>query len=256
MMVSILWGWFLAMAKQRLDHRLFGDGFVESRNLAQALIRSGKVLVNDKVVDKPGSQVRDYDTIRIKGEIRRFVSRGGDKLLGALQDFQLVVQDFICADLGASTGGFTDCLLQNGAKKVYAVDVGYGQLAWKLRQDERVVVMERVNARHLKSLPESIDCIVADLSFISISKILPAMLRIIKSGGVGVLLIKPQFEVGPNGTDGGLVKDEELREQAILSCISDFEKEGCTILQRTSSQVPGAKKGNIEELILVRFPSV
>ena len=160
----------------------------------------------------------------------------------------------ICADLGASTGGFTDCLLQNGAKKVYAIDVGYGQLAWKLRQDDRVVVMERVNARHLESLPELMDCIVADLSFISISKILPAMLRIVKSQGIGILLIKPQFEVGPQGTDGGLVKDEELRERAILDCIADFEKAGCTLLKRAASKLAGAKKGNIEEWIFVQFP--
>jgi 23S rRNA (cytidine1920-2'-O)/16S rRNA (cytidine1409-2'-O)-methyltransferase len=243
------------MAKQRLDQKIFDDGLVDSRNLAQALIRSGKVLVNDQVIDKPGTRVKDHDNIRIKGEIRRFVSRGGDKLLGALQDFELEVTDFICADLGSSTGGFTDCLLQNGAQKVYAIDVGYGQLAWKLRQDERVVVMERVNARHIESLPEEIDCIVADLSFISISKILPAMLRIIKPKGIGILLIKPQFEVGPNGTEGGLVKDEGLREKAIVSCIADFENEGCQVIQRTSSKVPGAKKGNIEELIFVRFPN-
>ena len=242
------------MAKQRLDHRLYQDGLVDSRNLAQALIRSGKVLVNDTVVDKPGTQIKDHDAIRIKGEIRRFVSRGGDKLLGALQDFQVDVQNMICADLGASTGGFTDCLLQKGAQKVYAIDVGYGQLAWKLRQDKRVIVMERTNARHLESLPDIINCIVADLSFISISKILPAMLRISSSGGIGILLIKPQFEVGPGGTEGGLVKDQEKRESAILSCIVDFENAGCIVLQRTRSKVAGAKKGNIEELIYVQFP--
>ena len=245
----------MAKQKQRLDQKLFLDGLVESRNLAQALIRSGKVLVNDTVIDKPGAQVREHDDIRIKGEVRTFVSRGGDKLLGAIQDFQLTVSNMICADLGASTGGFTDCLLQNGAQKVYAIDVGYGQLAWKLRQDERVVVMERVNARHLESLPEIIDCIVADLSFISISKILPAMLRIVASEGIGVLLIKPQFEVGPQGTDGGLVKDSELREKAILDCMSAFEQVGCHVLQRTASKIAGAKKGNIEEWIYVQFPS-
>ena len=126
--------------------------------------------------------------------------------MGSLQDFGLNVADFVCADLGSSTGGFTDCLLQNGAKKIYAIDVGYGQLAWKLRQDERVVVMERTNARYLTKLPDEIDCIVADLSFISLAKILPAMLRISRSNSIGILLVKPQFEVGPGGTDGGLVK--------------------------------------------------
>lgn len=240
--------------KLRLDQLLVDRDLVESRNKAQALIRAGKVLVSDTVIDKPGTSVKIDAAIRIK-DIMQFVSRGGLKLEGAMKHFKIDPFGWICVDLGASTGGFTDCLCQRGAKKIYAIDVGYGQLAWKLRQDSRVIVMERCNARHLQSLPDPIDFIVGDLSFISISKIIDAMLRLVKSKAKGVLLIKPQFEVGPEGIKDGLVKSEQLREQAIQTVLQDFKQAGCIILGHIPSPIAGAKKGNIEELVYVEFPA-
>ena len=244
------------MAKQkcRLDQLLVERELVDSRNRAQALIRSGKVLVSNVIVDKPGTSIKRDAPIRIK-ESLPFVSRGGLKLEGAMQHFQIDCTGWICADLGASTGGFTDCLCQRGAQKIYAIDVGYGQLAWKLRQDQRVIVMERCNARHLQKLPEPIDFIVGDLSFISISKIIDAMLRLAKPSARGVLLIKPQFEVGPEGIKDGLVKNELLRGQAIQAVLQDFKKAGCIILGHIPSPIAGAKKGNVEELVYVEFPA-
>ena len=242
-----------AKTKLRLDQLLVELGLVESRNRAQALIRAGKVLVSETIIDKPGTKIKIDAPIRVK-ESMQFVSRGGIKLEGAMKHFQIDCSNWICADLGASTGGFTDCLCQRNAGKIYAVDVGYGQLAWKLRQDSRVIVMERCNARHLQSLPEPIDFIVGDLSFISISKIIDAMLRLAKPKAKGVLLIKPQFEVGPEGIKDGLVKDQKLREQAIQTVLEDFRQSGCTILGHIPSPIAGAKKGNVEELVYVKFP--
>jgi 23S rRNA (cytidine1920-2'-O)/16S rRNA (cytidine1409-2'-O)-methyltransferase len=239
--------------RTRIDQLLVDKGLVGSRNKAQILIRLGNVLANDQVIDKPGTKVRTDVVIRIKGQASRFVSRGGDKLVAAIVHFEIDCNGTICADLGASTGGFTDCLLQHGAQKIYAVDVGYGQLAWKLRQDSRVVIMERTNARHLQSLPEQIDLIVGDLSFISLSKLIPTMQRITKPNALGILLIKPQFEVGPVGIKNGLVKSEALRSQAIQETIQHFVDSSITILGHIPSPIAGAKKGNIEELLVVRF---
>ena len=157
----------------RLDQLLVERELVPSRNKAQALIQLGKVLVNEQVIEKAGTQVKPDVTIRIRGENLRFVSRGGEKLDGALSHFDIDCTGLIAADIGASTGGFTDCLLQRNVEKVFAIDVGYGQLAWKIRQHPKVVVMERCNARHLESLPDPIGLIVGDVSFISITKILP-----------------------------------------------------------------------------------
>ena len=241
--------------KKRLDLLLVEKGLAESRNQAQALIRSGVVLVNNQPSDKPGNQISEGAEIRLKKAIDQFVSRGGNKLQAALEAFNIVPTGWVCADFGASTGGFTDCLLQAGAAKVYAIDVGYGQLAWKLRQDPRVVVMERTNARHLTALPEGINCVVADLSFISVTKVLPAMIRVAQEEAEAILLIKPQFEVGPGGTDGGRVRDLKLRSEAIERCIEVCRDAGCELLGQIESPVPGAKKGNIEELIHLRFPS-
>jgi len=243
------------VAKTRLDQLLVDNGLVPNQSKAQALIQLGKVLVNEVVIEKPGNRFKTDVTIRIRGQNQRFVSRGGEKLDGALAHFNIDCTDLIAADIGASTGGFTDCLLQRNAAKIYAIDVGYGQLAWKLRQHPSVIIMERCNARHLESLPEPVDLIVGDVSFISITKILPAMLRIAAPDALGVLLIKPQFEVDRTGTVGGLVKDPRIRQAAIDRVTAEFESAGCKIIGHVASSIAGAKKGNIEELVCLHFPT-
>ncbi|MEC8423672.1 MAG: TlyA family RNA methyltransferase, partial [Myxococcota bacterium] len=193
--------------------------------------------------------------VRVKGDRLPFVSRGGLKLQKGLDAFRVDPSGRICADLGASTGGFTDCLLQRGAARVYAIDVGYGQLAWKLRQDERVVVMERTNARHLDGLPEPVDLVVADLSFISVTRMLPTILRIGRPGAEAVLLIKPQFEAGPGGVGrGGRVKNAAIRSAAIADVISACETAGLRSRGTVPSPIAGAKAGNVEELVHLMFP--
>ena len=236
--------------KVRLDNLLVDRGLADTRQRAQALIRAGQVLVNDQPKDKPGTQVPDNIEVRIRGKKMPYVSRGGVKLAAALDAFGVDPTGRICADLGASTGGFTDCLLQRGASKVFAVDVGYGQLAWKLRQDDRVVVMERTNARHLEALPEPVDLIVGDLSFISLTKILPAIQRLSCNGADAVLLIKPQFEVGKDAIGkGGVVRDADLRSNAIEGVRKAAEEGGAICHGVIDSPIAGAKKGNIEALI-------
>ena len=242
------------MAKIRLDQLLIDKGLVPSLNKAQALIQLGKVLVNEIVIEKSGNRFKTDVTIRIRGQNQRFVSRGGEKLEGALVHFNINCTDLTAADIGASTGGFTDCLLQRNAAKIYAIDVGYGQLAWKIRQHPNVIVMDRCNARHLESLPEPIELIVGDVSFISITKILPAMIRIAAPNALGVLLIKPQFEVGRTDTVGGRVKDPKIRQAAIDRVTEEFESAGCQIIGHVASSIAGAKKGNIEELVCLHFP--
>lgn len=244
--------------KQRLDLLVVAKGLAPSRQQAQSLIMTGRILLDDVPCTKAGTKVREDAAIRLKGELLPFVSRGGLKLQGALQAFgEVTVAQRVCADLGASTGGFTDCLLQGGATKVYAIDVGHNQLAWKLRQDPRVVVMERTNARHLESLPEAPSLVVGDLSFIGLGKILPAVVRIAAPGADCIFLIKPQFEVGPeNLAKGGLVKDEALREQAVEGVLDqaralDFQVLGCV-----ESPITGAKSGNVEYLAHLRLPAV
>jgi len=181
--------------KERLDKLLVERGLVKSRERAKALIMAGKVTVNGQVVDKAGASVPADSVIEVKGEDIPYVSRGGLKLETAINEFGLDVKDFTCLDVGASTGGFTDCLLQHGAKKVYAVDVGKGQLDWKLRNDPRVISIEQFNARYLtdKEIPEKVDLIVIDVSFISLTKILPVVKQFLKPEGKIVALIKPQF---------------------------------------------------------------
>mgnify|MGYP003706094057 FL=1 len=225
------------MAKTRLDQLLVDNGLVPNQSKAQALIQLGKVLVNEVVIEKPGNRFKTDVTIRIRGQNQRFVSRGGEKLEGALAHFNIDCTDLIAADIGASTGGFTDCLLQRNAAKIYAIDVGYGQLAWRLRQHPSVIIMERCNARHLESLPEPVDLIVGDVSFISITKILPAMIRIAAPDALGVLLIKPQFEVDRTGTVGGLVKDPRIRQAAIDRVTAEFESAGCRIIGHVASSI-------------------
>ena len=241
------------MKKTRLDQLLVERGLVESRNKAQTLIKAGKVLVSDVVITKSGAAIKPDAVIQLK-EVPRFVSRGGMKLDDAMTHFDVDCTGLVCADLGASTGGFTDVLCQRNALIVYAIDVGQEQLAQKLTQDPRVIIMDRCNARHLESLPEPIDFIVGDLSFISISKIIGAMICIAKPKARGVLLIKPQFEVGKKGLRAGVVRDNNLRTQAIETVISDFKQAGCIVFGHVPSSIAGAKKGNIEEFVYVEFP--
>ena len=204
--------------KQRLDVLLFQRSLAQSRSHAQALIMEGVVYVNGQKADKPGTSFKSDVIIDVKKSSMKYVSRGGLKLEAALEYFEIDVSDKIALDIGASTGGFTDCLLQNGAKKVYAVDVGYGQLDWKLRNDSRIVSMEKVNARHMKAedIPESIDIIVMDVSFISLTKIITAVIPFLKPGGMLIALIKPQFEVGKGEVGkGGIIRDKNKHNEVI-----------------------------------------
>ncbi|MCP4543208.1 MAG: TlyA family RNA methyltransferase [Chloroflexi bacterium] len=207
-------------SKERLDVLLVERGLAESRNRAQRLIRAGEVRVAGQVSDKPGTQMVTDVEITVQAR-PRFVSRGGKKLEAALMHFQLDVSDAVAADVGASTGGFTDCLLQHGARQVYAIDVGYGQLAWRLRNDPRIVVMERTNARHLESLPEQVDLVTVDVSFISLELILPMAVRWLHPDGQVVALIKPQFEAGRrNVGKGGVVRDPAVHRSVLERVLS------------------------------------
>ncbi|MBU0682545.1 MAG: TlyA family RNA methyltransferase [Proteobacteria bacterium] len=238
--------------KIRLDKLLVARGLVESRQKAQAIIGSGQVLVAGHMVDKVGSQVDENQEIIIKGKACPFVSRGGLKLAKGLEFFHLDPCDLICADIGASTGGFTDCLLQNGATLVYAVDVGYGQLDWKLRQDPRVVVLERTNARYLthEQIPQALDLAVIDAAFISIKLLIPALLPLFAGKPVSILsLIKPQFEVGKGKVGkGGVVSDPALHNEVVESIKEFITSLGLTHNGVTDSPILGPK-GNKEFLI-------
>ena len=237
--------------KIRLDTYLVEQGFYESRARAQAAIMAGQVLVDELKIDKPGTPVKPEAKIRLLGDQLKYVSRGGLKLEKALQVFPVSVAGKVMADIGASTGGFTDCALQNGATKVYAVDVGYGQLAWKLRSDPRVVNMERTNARALdeSSLPEKVDAASIDVAFISLEKILPAVKKILKPDGFVIALIKPQFEAGKEHIGKkGVVKDPEVHKEVIHRIINFAKNEGWSIGGLDFSPVKGPE-GNIEYLL-------
>lgn len=237
--------------KERLDKLLVQQGLVASRERARALILAGKVVVDDHRVDKAGVKVAVDAQIRLKGEDLPFVSRGGLKLAKALDEFPVEVAGVVAIDVGASTGGFTDCLLQQGAAKVYAVDVGYGQLAWKLREDSRVVNLERCNIRHLsadelKPLPS---LAVIDASFISLSKVLPNTLNLLTESADIVALIKPQFEVGKGLVGkGGVVRDASLHEKVLADIQTLAHELGCRVIGVTESPILGPK-GNREFLI-------
>ena len=239
--------------KVRLDHLLTERELAESGSQAQRLIMAGLVYVNGQKADKPGTQFRSDVEIEVR-ETLKYVSRGGLKLEGALAHFPFTATGAVCLDVGASTGGFTDVLLQNGAEKVYAVDVGHGQLHYKLQNDPRVINLEKTHARLLtpELIPEPIDAIVIDTSFISLTKILPHAWPFLKSGGWCVALIKPQFEVGPKFLVKGVVKDETARQSAIDK-ITDFVTElpGCEIVGVTESPIHGPK-GNVEYLLGLR----
>ena len=245
------------MRKKRLDVLVQERGLAESRAKAQALILAGQVIVGDQRVDKPGTQVAEDAELRLKGEVLRYVSRGGVKLEGALEHFQLDVTGRVCADIGASTGGFTDCLLQRGAAKVHAIDVGYGQLHEKLRADPRVVSRERVNARYLAEadLPEPVGVVVIDVSFISLRQVLPAVLPRLQDGGVLIALVKPQFEAGREHVGkGGVVRDASARQQAIDSVTAFVRDQGLKILGVIDSPIAGPA-GNVEALLAAQRDS-
>jgi 23S rRNA (cytidine1920-2'-O)/16S rRNA (cytidine1409-2'-O)-methyltransferase len=231
----------------RLDQLLVDRGLVESRSQAQALILAGNVRVGDTPVTKAGTLVPLDSAVTLAGQ-RRFVSRGGEKLAHALAALQIDVTDLVCADFGASTGGFTDCLLQAGAAHVYAVDVGYGQLDYRLQQDPRVIVMDRTNARHLESLPEPIALVVMDVSFISLALVLPAALRVLAPDGRIVALVKPQFEAGKEAIGkGGVVRDVHVHRAVLQSVTVAAAALGLRLDGLTASPLRGPA-GNVEFL--------
>lgn len=242
--------------KQRLDKLMVERGLVPSREKAQALIMAGQVVVGDHAVDKAGQQVPADAEIRIKGELLPYVSRGGLKLKKALDEFGIDVTGLVVLDVGASTGGFTDCLLQAGARRVIAVDVGYGQLAWKLQRDERVVSLEKTNIRYLT--PEQLgavpDMAVIDASFISLTKVLPATVRLVRPGGRIIALIKPQFEVGRGEVGkGGIVRDPASHAKAVDGVREAAQEMGLEVAGVCDSPITGAD-GNREFLILLLLP--
>jgi 23S rRNA (cytidine1920-2'-O)/16S rRNA (cytidine1409-2'-O)-methyltransferase len=242
--------------KERIDVLLVDRGLAESRAKAQALILAGQVVVGDQRVDKPGTQVSVDAELRLKGEVLPYVSRGGLKLKAAIDRFGLDVRGRVCADIGASTGGFTDCLLQEGAVRVHAIDVGYGQLHEKLRTDSRVRSRERVNARYLtaEDLPEKVSVAVIDVSFISLTQVLPAVLPFLEPGGLLVALVKPQFEVGRERIGkGGVVRDAAARQDAIDTVLAFAREQGLTVQGVMDSPVPGPA-GNVEALLVASKP--
>ena len=236
--------------KERLDVLLVSLGLAESRAKAQATIMAGEVYVNGQKADKSGTEVDITANVEVRGSACPYVSRGGLKLEKALKNFGVDPTGFVCSDSGASTGGFTDCLLQQGASKVFAIDVGYGQLAWKIRNDPRVVVMERTNIRYVtpEDLGEPLDLSVVDVSFISLSLVLPVIRSLLKETGQVLCLIKPQFEAGKeNVGKKGVVRDPAVHEEVLQSFISLAKSLDFTIRDLTFSPVKGPE-GNIEFL--------
>lgn len=242
--------------KERIDVLLVERGMAESRAKAQAMVLAGQVVVADQRVDKPGQQVPVEADIRLKGEVLPYVSRGGLKLKAAIDRFGLDVRGKVAADIGASTGGFTDCLLQEGAPRVHAIDVGYGQLHEKLRTDPRVRSRERVNARYLteEDLPEKVGVVVIDVSFISLTQVLPSVLPHLEPGGLLVALVKPQFEVGRDRIGkGGVVRDAAARQEAIDAVTAFAREQGLNVRGVMDSPVPGPA-GNVEALLVADKP--
>jgi 23S rRNA (cytidine1920-2'-O)/16S rRNA (cytidine1409-2'-O)-methyltransferase len=240
--------------KDRFDKLLVERGVVPSRERARALIMAGKAAVEGKRIDKPGIQINVDAQVQLQAKDSPYVGRGGEKMEGALEAFAIDPKGMIVMDVGASTGGFTDCILQRGAKKVYAVDVGYGQLAWRLQKDPRVVNLERRNIRYLQreEIQEETDLILIDTSFISVEKFLPHLLGFLKRGGSILSLIKPQFEVGKGEVGkGGVVRDKALHEK-VIDRISNFSRGlGLTVLGVTESPLLGPK-GNREFFIYLK----
>ncbi len=241
--------------KCRLDQLLVDKGLICSRSRARAMVMAKKVLVDDHPCDKPGTRVDTQADIIVKEADHPYVSRGGIKLEKALTTFPVDVKDKICMDIGASTGGFTDCLLRFGAKKVYAVDVGYGQLAWTLRNDPKVVVIERTNIRYMpfEAVGRTMDLVVADTAFISLKTVIPAAEKFMGPGCRVVALIKPQFEAGKQFVGkGGVVKDPEIRQKVVADISQFFSDKGYIVEEVIPSPVPGPK-GNTEYLIFLVF---
>ena len=239
------------MAKMRLDTLVHQRGLAESREKARRLILAGQVRVDGQVMDKAGRQVDASVDIDVRHGLP-YVGRGGFKLAKALDALCIEPAGSVAADVGASTGGFTDCLLQRGAARVYAIDVGYGQLHWDLRQDQRVVVMERTNARYLEELPEPIDLVTIDVSFISLRLILPMAARWLKPEGDVVALVKPQFEAGADLVGrGGIVRDQETHRQVLRDLFNWASAEGWVVEGLAQSPITGAK-GNIEFLVWLK----
>ena len=239
--------------KTRLDIALFERGFAESREKAKALIMAGIVFVNNQISDKAGNTVKPDDIIEVRGETLKYVSRGGLKLEKAVESFNISLEGCVCADIGASTGGFTDCMLQNGAAKVYSIDVGYGQLAWKLRTDERVVNLERTNFRYVtrEQVPDELDFASVDVSFISLYHIFPTLRTLLKEGGRAVCLIKPQFEAGrENVGKKGVVRDKSVHIAVIEKIIGLIAENNFSLLGLDFSPIKGPE-GNIEYLCFI-----
>lgn len=236
--------------KKRLDVLLVERLYAETRSKAQAIIMSGNVYVNGQKADKPGTSFEETVEIEVRGAVCPYVSRGGLKLEKALRDFGVKPEGFVCSDSGASTGGFTDCLLQQGASKVFAIDVGYGQLDWKIRNDPRVVVMERTNIRNVtpEDLGEPLDLSVVDVSFIGLEIVLPAIRNLLKPTGQVLCLIKPQFEAGKDNVGKkGVVRDPKIHQMVLDNFVSLAHRLGFKILGLTFSPVKGPE-GNIEFL--------
>ena len=241
----------MSEAKERLDVLLVEQGFFESREKAKAQIMSGNIFIDGQRVDKCGEKVKKNSNIVFKGQKIPYVSRGGFKLEKAIKEFNISLENKTCLDIGASTGGFTDCMLQNGAKKVFSIDVGYGQFAWKLRTDPRVVCMERTNIRYVtpKQLGEKADFASIDVSFISINKIMPTVLNLVEDSGEIVSLIKPQFEAGREKVGKkGVVREKSTHKEVIINIVENLLKENINILDLSFSPIKGPE-GNIEFLI-------
>lgn len=239
--------------KIRLDQYVFEQGYAPSKSRAQALIMSGIVFVNNQKADKAGTMIKETDIVEVRGKDLKYVSRGGLKLEKAINEYGLDLTDKICMDIGASTGGFTDCMLQNGAQKVYAVDVGYGQLAWKLRSDERVKNMEKTNIRNVTvdMLDEKINFFSVDVSFISLKHIFPVAFAISTDDVMGACLVKPQFEAGREKVGKkGVVRDSEVHKEVIENVIAYANEFGFYVHNLTFSPIKGPE-GNIEFLILI-----
>jgi 23S rRNA (cytidine1920-2'-O)/16S rRNA (cytidine1409-2'-O)-methyltransferase len=240
--------------KTRLDIYLLNNHYFETREKARIAIMEGKVFVNNQKEDKPGTMIKEDSLVEFRGEKLKYVSRGGLKLEKAINEFEISLKEKVCVDIGASTGGFTDVMLQNGAKKVFAIDCGTNQLDYKLRIDDRVVSMENTNARYLTKNDlnnENIDFVSVDVSFISLKKIIPVIKKILKKDGEAVLLIKPQFEAGKDLVlKGGIVKDKNIHISIINNIINYCEDEGFKVLDTDFSPIKGPA-GNIEYLLYI-----
>lgn len=237
--------------KTRLDVAVFEQGYAPSREKAKAIIMAGIVYVNNQKVDKAGFELKEGDVLEVRGKTLQYVSRGGLKLEKAMQEFPITLEGKICMDVGASTGGFTDCMLQNGAVKVYSVDVGYGQLAWKLRTDERVVNLERTNFRYAtrEQIPDEVDFASVDVSFISLKHILPNLNTLLALDGQAVCLIKPQFEAGKEKVGKkGVVRDLNVHLEVVENVINLALENGFSVMGLQFSPIKGPE-GNIEYLI-------